>query len=55
MVRKAFIFINTGAFNCAFEIKAYYQMGMSYLALKQQDKAINAFEKSIEINPKNPN
>jgi hypothetical protein len=25
------------------------------LALRQQDKSINAFEKSIEINPKNPN
>jgi hypothetical protein len=30
-------------------------MGVSYLALRQQDKSINAFEKSIEINPKNPN
>jgi hypothetical protein len=25
-------------------------MGVSYLALRQQDKSINAFEKSIEIN-----
>jgi tetratricopeptide (TPR) repeat protein len=27
--------------------KAYYQMGVSYLALRQQDKSINAFDQDL--------
>jgi Tfp pilus assembly protein PilF len=33
----------------------YNQLGYAYLTLKQNDKALEAFDKYIELEPKNPN
>ncbi len=33
----------------------YNQLGYAYLTLKQSDKAEEAFDKYIELEPKNPN